>query len=66
MNERPPQPHVDVITALLEQGARVKEKNSLGWTPLGDALVRNSYCHRAAKSDLNFSCWLVTRPNPRS
>lgn len=30
--------HRDVITALLEQGARVKEKNSLGWTPLDEAL----------------------------
>ena len=29
---------LDVIEALLEHGALVKEKNCLGWTPLDEAL----------------------------
>ena len=29
---------IDVIAILLSKGARVKEKNSLGWTPLDEAL----------------------------
>lgn len=36
----PPSPHThtEVIELLLEHGAPVKEKNTLGWTPLDEAL----------------------------